>query len=81
MEVGGELIGQNMPFIIGIQFPWQVEMMIQYGHQSGIAIDSTVGTNENKVNIHAISIMHEILIVLYALSFIACTMRNFHCTQ
>jgi hypothetical protein len=81
LEVGGELIGQNMPFIIGIQSLWQVEMMIQYGHQSGIAIDSIVGTNKNKVNIRAISIMHETLIMLYALSFIACTMCSFHCTQ
>jgi len=81
VEVGGELTGQNMPFTIGIQSPWQVKMMIRYGHQSGIAIDSIVRTKENKVNIRAISIMHETLIMLYSLSFIACTMCNFHCTQ
>jgi hypothetical protein len=69
-----------MPFTIGIQFLWQAEMMIQYGHQSGIAIDSTIKTSENKVNIHAILGMHETLIMLYALSFIACTMCSFHCT-
>jgi hypothetical protein len=74
VEVGGELIGQNMPFTIGVQSPWQAKMMIRYDHQTGIAIDSTVRTKENKVNIHAISIMHETLIMLYYLSFIACTM-------
>jgi hypothetical protein len=25
-------------------------MMQQYGHQSGVVIDATFGTNENKVN-------------------------------
>jgi ribosomal protein S15P/S13E len=30
VEVGGKLIGENMPFIIGIQSPYQIKMMIQY---------------------------------------------------
>jgi hypothetical protein len=33
--------------------------MIQYGHQSGIAIDATFKTNKNKVNILAKSFMLE----------------------
>ncbi len=28
VEVDGGLIGQNMPFTLGIQKPWQKEMMI-----------------------------------------------------
>ncbi len=46
VEVDGGLIGQNMPFTLGIQTPWQREMMIKHGHQGGVAIDVTFNTNE-----------------------------------
>jgi hypothetical protein len=49
IEVDGGLIGQNMPFILGIQTPWQREMMIERGHQGGVAVDATFETNEKKV--------------------------------
>jgi hypothetical protein len=49
IEVDGGLIGQNMPFTMGIQTPWQREMMIEHGHQRSVAIDATFGTNEKKV--------------------------------
>jgi hypothetical protein len=45
VEVDGGLIGQNMSFTLGIQTPWQREMMIEHGHQGGVAIDATFGTN------------------------------------
>jgi len=45
----GGLIGQNMPFILGIQTPWQREMIIEHWHQGGVAIDATFQTNEKKV--------------------------------
>jgi hypothetical protein len=32
-----------MPFILGIQTPWQKEMMIEHGHQGGVAVDATFG--------------------------------------
>ncbi len=48
VEVDGGLIRQNMPFILGIQTPWQREMMIEHGHQRGVAIDATLGTNEKR---------------------------------
>jgi hypothetical protein len=55
-EVGGDLLGcRNIPFTIGIQSPWQVVMMQQYGHQSVVAIHVTFGTNENKVNCFTIT--------------------------
>jgi hypothetical protein len=38
-----------MPFIMGIQTPWQREMMIECGHQGGVAVDATFGTNEKKM--------------------------------
>jgi hypothetical protein len=44
----GGLIGKNMPFILCIQTPWWREMMIEHGHQGGVAIDATFGTNEKK---------------------------------
>jgi hypothetical protein len=51
--VDGGLTGQNMPFILGIQTPWQREM-IEHGHQGDVAIDATFGKNEKKV-IHYVS--------------------------
>ncbi len=48
VEVDGGLVGQNMFFTLGIQTPWQREMMI-HGHQGDVTIDATFGTNEEKV--------------------------------
>jgi hypothetical protein len=47
--VDGGLSNQNMPFTLGIQTPWQREMMIERGHQGGVKVDATFGTNEKKV--------------------------------
>jgi hypothetical protein len=49
VEVDGGLSNQNMPFTLGIQTPWQREMMIERGHQGGVKVDATFGTNEKKV--------------------------------
>jgi hypothetical protein len=38
-----------MPFTLGIQTTWQREMMGKFGHEGGVSIDATFGTNENKV--------------------------------
>ncbi len=37
-----------MPFTLGFHIPWQRETMIEQGHQRGVAIDATFGTNEKK---------------------------------
>ncbi len=79
MQIGGELNGHNTPFTIGIQSRWQTSMMMQYGHQSGIIIDDSFETNENKVNI----LLNSIQIAqmnLYYLNFNSFTMCSFHCT-
>lgn len=47
--VGGSLNGDNMPFTIGIQTPWQLQMMLRHGHHSAVAMDATFGSNEKKV--------------------------------
>jgi hypothetical protein len=39
------LTRQNMPFTLGIQTPWQKEMMIEHGHQGSVVVDATFGTN------------------------------------
>jgi hypothetical protein len=49
VEMDGGLIGQNMPFILGIQTPWQREMIIEHWHQGGVAIDANFQTNEKNV--------------------------------
>ncbi len=48
VKVDGGLIGQNMPFIMGIQTLWQKEMIIEHGHQGGVTVDATFGTNKKK---------------------------------
>ena len=45
----GSLHAENVPFIIGIQTPWQKEMMLKFGHNSRVAIDATFGTSAKKV--------------------------------
>ena len=35
----------SLPFILGIQIPWQMEMMIKFGHKRAISIDAIHGTN------------------------------------
>ena len=62
IPVPGELTGENMPFTIGIQTPWQKKMMLQHGHQSGISVDATFGTNEKKVR----SILIRTLLCLFS---------------
>ncbi len=49
VEVDGGLIRQNMLFTLGIQTPWQREMMIEYGHQGGVVVDATFGIIEKKM--------------------------------
>jgi len=49
VEVEGTLQGCNMTFITGIQTEWQEEMMFSHGHESGVFIDATFGTNDKKI--------------------------------
>lgn len=44
----GAFNGDNMPFSIGIQTKWQMKMMLNHGHMSGVALDTTLGTNDQK---------------------------------
>ena len=37
------------PFCLAIQTPWQLGIMLQYGHKRQITMDATFGTNEPKV--------------------------------
>jgi hypothetical protein len=58
VKVDGGLTRQNMLFILGIQTPWQREMMIELGHQGSVAIDATFGTNEKKLIHYVWYIIH-----------------------
>ena len=40
---------EETPFYLAIQTPWQLEIMLRYGHKRQIAMDATFGTNEPKV--------------------------------
>ena len=35
----------DLPFILGIQTPWQKDLMLKHGHNGAIAMDATFGTN------------------------------------
>ena len=41
---------ENIPFIIGMQTPWMLEMMVKHSHDSIIAMDSTFSTNKYVVS-------------------------------
>lgn len=43
----------GLPFILCIQDPWQLQIMLQSGHDSALSFDATFGTNKFKVNIWA----------------------------
>ena len=49
VHVRGVITRDNIPFTIGIQTPWQQEMMLKHGHKKAVSIDATFATNENKV--------------------------------
>jgi hypothetical protein len=40
---------EETPFCLAIQTPWQLEIMLRYGHKRQISMDATFGTNEPKV--------------------------------
>lgn len=48
-RVDGALTSENVPFVIGIQTPFQTRMMLKHGHDSIVAIDGTFATNNKKV--------------------------------
>jgi hypothetical protein len=47
----GELNGESMPFVIGIQNLFQFQMMLEHGHESVVSLDATFGTNQPKVRL------------------------------
>ena len=44
-KIEGVLNSDNVPFVIGIQTPFQLRMMLKYGHDGIITIDGTFATN------------------------------------
>jgi hypothetical protein len=48
-QVDGVLNADNVPFVIGIQTPFQTQMVLKYGHDNILAIDATFATNNKKV--------------------------------
>ncbi len=48
-QVEGNFQNSHMPFTIGIQIEWKKQMMLQHGHENGVSIDATFGTNDKKV--------------------------------
>ena len=43
------------PLILCIQDPWQLQAMIQHGHNDAISFDATFGTNKFRVSNHVSS--------------------------
>jgi hypothetical protein len=46
-----EINGIQVPFTIGIQTPIQCDSMLSYGHNGGILMDATFGTNDMKFHL------------------------------
>ena len=40
---------EETPFCLAIQTPWQLEILLRYGHKRQIAMDATFRINESKV--------------------------------
>ena len=53
-KIEGVLNSDNVPFVIGIQTPFQLRIMLNYGHDSIIAIDGTFAKNNKKVCVFTI---------------------------
>ena len=43
-------LADNVHFILGLQTEWQLEMMLTYGHEQLLAMNSTLGPHRYKVN-------------------------------
>jgi hypothetical protein len=65
VPIQGGLTGMNMPFTLGIQTPWQRDMMLQFGHEGAVSIDATFGTNEKKVILFWKVVLSMGIVVLY----------------
>jgi hypothetical protein len=59
----------DTPFTLGIQTPWQLEIMQKFGHGSAISFDATFGINQSTVRLfcycmkcHIINMFHNIVI-------------------
>ena len=46
----------GMPFVIGLQSPWQRQICQTYGNNNVLAMDSTFGTNQYKMALYTIMV-------------------------
>ena len=46
----------GMPFVIGLQSPWQRQICQTYGNNNVLAVDSTFGTNQYKMALYTIMV-------------------------
>ncbi len=71
----------DISFTLGIQTPWQLEIMQKFGHGSVLSFDRTFGTNQSKVHLfcycmkcHIINMFHNIVtnvgIMFFAIPFV-----------
>jgi hypothetical protein len=71
----------DTPFTLGIQTPWQLEIMQKFGHGNAISFDTTFGINQSKVHLfgdcmkcHIINMFHNIVtnvgIMFFAVPFV-----------
>jgi hypothetical protein len=82
---------EEAPYCLAIQTPWQLEMMVRYGHRRQLSMDATFGTNEPKVLLDAadvllswddytVSYLHVLLPVLDCALLFAATNIDFTCS-
>lgn len=49
----------NVDFILGLQTDWQLDMMLKFGHDRLLAMNSTLGTNEFKFHLYTILVFDQ----------------------
>ena len=60
----------DVPFSLGIQTAWQLEMMAKFGHNSALSIDATFGTNQTRVrHILCLNFQHMLIVQCQVMSF------------
>jgi hypothetical protein len=71
----------DTPFTLGIQTPWQLEIIQKFGHGNVVSFDATFGTNQSNVRLfrysmkwHIINMLHDIVtnvgVMFFAVPFV-----------
>lgn len=52
-------MSDNLHFILGIQTDWQLDMMVKFGHDRLLAMNSTLGTSQYKYHVYTVLVFDQ----------------------